>query len=260
MEILEILIISITAFLVAILTFFSGFGLGTILTPVFMIFFPTDLAIALTGVVHFFNNIFKLFLVGRNADKSVLLRFGIPAVIAAFVGAYLLLNIPNSKPLFAYEAFGETFEVTPVKFIISILLIIFACMDLIPYFNKLQFGKNKLPIGGALSGFFGGLSGNQGALRSAFLIKAGLTKEAFIATAVVVSTFVDFTRLSVYATRFTKSGLLDNITLIVCATLAAIAGAYIGNKLLKKITLRYLQIIVAVMLIILSLALGTGLI
>ena len=225
-----------------------------------MIFFPTDLAIALTGVVHFFNNLFKLFLVGKNADKGILLRFGIPAVIAALVGAYLLLNIPNTKPLFVYEAFGETFKVTPVKFIISLLLIIFACIDLIPYFNKLQFGKNKLPLGGALSGFFGGLSGNQGALRSAFLIKAGLTKEAFIATAVVVSTFVDFTRLSVYASRFTKSGLLDNITLVVCATLAAIAGAYIGNKLLKKITLRYLQIIVAVMLIILSLALGTGLI
>ena len=257
---MEIFIISAVAFLVAILTFFSGFGLGTILTPVFMIFFPTDLAIALTGVVHFFNNIFKLFLVGGNADKSVLLRFGIPAVIAALVGAYLLLNIPNTNPLFAYKAFEKTFEVTTVKFIISILLIIFACMDLVPYFNKLQFGKNKLPIGGALSGFFGGLSGNQGALRSAFLIKAGLSKEAFIATAVVVSTFVDFTRLSVYATRFTKSGLTDNLTLIVCATLAAILGAYIGNKLLKKVTLRFLQVTIAIMLIILSLALGTGLI
>src|SRR5690606_24695253 len=257
---MEILIISLAAFLVAILTFFSGFGLGTILTPVFMIFFPTDLAIALTGVVHFFNNIFKLFLVGRNADRGVLLLFGIPAVIAALLGSWLLLNIPDTKPLFTYAAFGRTFEVFPVKFIISVLLIIFACIDLIPYFNKLQFGKDKLPLGGALSGFFGGLSGNQGALRSAFLIKAGLSKEAFVATAVVVSTFVDFTRLSVYATRFSKSGLTDNLTLVGCATLAGIAGAYIGNKLLKKVTLRFLQVTVAIMLIILSLALGTGLV
>ena len=83
-KIMEIIIISAAALIVAILTFFSGFGLGTILTPVFMIFFPTDLAIALTGVVHFFNNIFKLFLVGKNADKSVLLRFGIPAVIEGY--------------------------------------------------------------------------------------------------------------------------------------------------------------------------------
>lgn len=257
---MEIVIISATAFLVAILTFFSGFGLGTILTPVFMIFFPVELSIALTGVVHFFNNIFKLFLVGKKADKSVLLRFGIPAVIAALIGSWLLLNIPDSRSLFTYEMFGRTFEVFPVKLIISILLIIFACIDLIPYFNKLQFGKDKLPIGGALSGFFGGLSGNQGALRSAFLIKAGLSKEAFIGTAVVVSTFVDFTRLSVYSTRISKTGLTDNLALVISATLAAIAGAYIGNKLLKKVTLRFLQVTVAVMLIILSLALGSGLI
>jgi uncharacterized membrane protein YfcA len=257
---MEILIISLAAFIVAILTFFSGFGLGTILTPVFMVFFPVDLAIALTGIVHFFNNIFKLILVGKKADKSTVLRFGIPAVIAAIAGAWLLLYIPDTKPLFSYQMFDRVFDVYPVKFVISVLLIIFAGMDLIPYFGKLQFGKNKLPIGGALSGFFGGLSGNQGALRSAFLIKAGLSKEAFIGTAVVVSTFVDFTRLSIYATRFTKAGLTDNLTLVVSATLAAIAGAYIGNKLLKKVTLHSMQIIVAIMLILLSIALAAGII
>lgn len=257
---MEIIIISASAFIVAILTFFSGFGLGTILTPVFMIFFPVDVAIGLTGIVHFFNNIFKLFLVGRQADKDVLYRFGIPAIIAAVLGSWLLLNMTGLRPLFVYEMFGKTFEVYPVKFIVSILLIIFASIDLIPYFNNLQFSKDKLPIGGALSGFFGGLSGNQGALRSAFLIKAGLSKEAFIGTAVVVSTFVDFTRLSVYATRFTNDGLNGNLTLVACAIFSAIAGAYIGNKLLKKVTLKFLQVTVAVMLIIISLALGAGLI
>lgn len=257
---MEIVIISAVAFLVAILTFFSGFGLGTILTPVFMIFFPVDLAIALTGVVHFFNNIFKLFLVGRNANREVLLRFGIPAVIAALAGAWLLLQLTDLKPLFSYQIGDRKFEVSPVKFIISVLLIIFALIDLIPYFSKLQFGKDKLPIGGVLSGFFGGLSGNQGALRTAFLIKAGLSKEAFIGTSVVVSAFVDFTRLSVYASRFSQSGLQENITVVICATLAAITGAFIGNKLLKKITLKFIQRMVAVMLIVLSLALGSGVI
>lgn len=257
---MEIVFISLVAFIVAILTFFSGFGLGTILTPVFMIFFPVDLSIALTGVVHFFNNAFKLFLVGKHANKNVLLRFGIPAVLAAVVGSLLLLHIPDMEPIFTYTLYGRIIEVYPVKFIISVLLIIFACIDLIPFFSKLQFGSDKLPLGGILSGFFGGLSGNQGALRSAFLIKVGLSKEAFVATAVVVSTCVDFTRLSIYATRFTKSGLIDNLSLVTCATLAGIAGAYIGNKLLKKITLRFLQVAVAIMLIIISLFLGAGLI
>lgn len=257
---MEITIISLAAFVTAILTFFSGFGLGTILTPVFMIFFPVELAIALTGIVHFLNNIFKLTLVGRKADRQILMRFGIPAVIATVVGAWLLLQIPDIKPLFSYQLFGKTFEVYPVKFIISLLLIFFAILDLVPFLNKLQFGKEKLPLGGILSGFFGGLSGNQGALRSAFLIKAGLSKETFVATTIVISCFVDFTRLSVYATRFIKSGLEENIGLVSFATLSAIVGSFIGNRLLKKVTLKFIQILVAIMLIIISIALGAGLI
>jgi uncharacterized membrane protein YfcA len=257
---MEIIVLSIAAFIIAILTFFSGFGLGTILTPVFMIFFPVELAIALTGVVHFLNNIFKLTLVGRKADKQILIRFGIPAVIAAIVGAWLLLHIPDVKPLFSYQLLGKMFEVYPVKFTISILLIFFAILDLVPFLNNLKFGKNKLWLGGVLSGFFGGLSGNQGALRSAFLIKAGLSKEVFVATTIVISCFVDFTRLSIYATRFIKSGLDENIGLVTIATLAAIAGSFIGNKLLKKVTLKFIQVLVAIMLILISIALGAGLI
>lgn len=257
---MEVVVISIAAFATAILTFFSGFGLGTILTPVFMVFFPVDLAIGLTAVVHFFNNIFKLILTGKKADKSVVFHFGVPAVIAAIAGSYLLLNISGSEVLFDYEMGGKIYSVYPMKFIISVLLIFFACIDLIPYFGRIQFDKNKLPIGGLLSGFFGGLSGNQGAFRSAFLLKAGLSKESFIATAVVVSTMVDFTRLSVYASRFSQAGLEENLSLVFFATGAGIAGSYVGNKLLKKVTMKFIQILVAVLLILISLALGAGLI
>lgn len=255
---MEILIICFAAFSTAILTFFSGFGLGTILSPIFMIFFPVELAIALTGIVHFINNIFKLILVGKNADKSVLLRFGIPAVVFAFFGSQFLLYISDLEPLFSYRAFGKIFEVAPMKFIVAILLIVFASMDLIPYFSRVQFGKEKLPIGGALSGFFGGLTGNQGALRSAFLIKAGLSKEAFIGTAVVVSSLVDFTRLGVYAGGINTSDLTDNLFLVVSAASSAIVGAYIGNRLLKKVTIKSIQTIVAIMLIAISVGLGAG--
>jgi uncharacterized protein len=257
---MSIIIISIVAFITAILTFFSGFGLGTILTPVFMLYFPVDVAIALTGVVHFFNNIFKIILVGKNADKEVLIRFGIPAVLAALVGSLILVNIADAQPLFSYVFLGKMHEVYFFKLLVSVLLIVFASIDLIPRFKNLEFDRTKLPIGGILSGFFGGLSGNQGALRSAFLIKAGLSKEAFIGTTVVVSTFVDITRLSVYASRVQHIDWYNNASLILFATLSAISGAYIGNKLLKKVTLKSLQTFVAVGLILLSLVLGSGLI
>lgn len=256
----ELIILCIAALVTSLLTFFSGFGLGTILMPVFAIFFSLDLAIALTGVVHFLNNIFKLSLVGLKADKQVVLRFGIPAFIAALAGAYLLLQISDLQPIYHYELWSKEYVITPVKLIISVLLMFFALMEVIPYFKDLQFGKDKLVLGGLLSGFFGGLSGNQGALRSAFLIKSDLSKEAFVATGIVIACIVDFSRLGVYMTRFSKSGLHENLTLVIAATLSAFIGAFIGNRLLKKVTLKTVQLIVTVMLFILSIALGFGIV
>ncbi len=255
---MEIVLISVVAFITAILTFFSGFGLGTILAPVMMLFFPVEVAIALTGVVHFSNNLFKLFLVGKNFDKEVVLRFGIPAVVFALLGALILVKIPNMQPLYTYTLLNKTFEVLPLKLLIAVFMMFFAVVDLLPFFNKLQFDKNKLPIGGALSGFFGGLTGSQGALRSAFLIRSGLSKEAFVGTTVVISSFVDFTRLSVYATRIFNLNLKENGILLICATLSAMTGAFIGNKLLKKVTFKFLQYFVAIALLLLSICLGLG--
>jgi len=256
---LEIILVSLAAFFAAILTFFSGFGLGTILTPVFLIFFPVDLAIALTGVVHFCNNIFKLFLVGKNGELSVLLRFGIPAVLAAMLGAWVLLSLPIHSTLYTYELFGNSYDVSPVEMVIAVLLLFFAIVDLLPGFRNIHFDKSKLFFGGLLSGFFGGLSGHQGALRSAFLIKAGLSKEAFIGTAVIISSCVDLSRLAIYSTRFMNASLLEFRALLISAILSAVTGAYIGNAMLKKVTLGFIQSFVAILLIILSVALGLGL-
>lgn len=254
----EIIIICVVAFFTSILTFFSGFGLGTILMPVFALFFPVDVAIALTGVVHFSNNLFKMALVGKHTNKQVLLRFGIPAIFASFAGAWLLMQISGFQPLFSYHLGEKQFEVTLVKLVIAVLLLFFSLFEVIPRFQNIQFGKNKLVLGGILSGFFGGLAGIQGALRSAFLIKAGLSKEAYIATGVVIASLVDITRLSVYAERFTTAGLQENVGLIVSAVVSAVLGAIIGKKLLKKITLQFVQVFVAVMLMIISIALGAG--
>jgi uncharacterized membrane protein YfcA len=256
---MELLILCLAALVTSLLTFFTGFGLGTILTPVFAIFFPIEIAIALTGVVHFLNNIFKLALVGLKADKKVVIRFGIPAFFSALIGAYLLVRLSDLEPLYSYTIDERNFIVTPVKLLVALLLIFFALMEVVPSLKKLDFGKN-LFVGGILSGFFGGLSGNQGALRSAFLMRAGLSKEAFIATGIVIACIIDFSRLGVYSTRFMKSGLHENLTLVIAATLSAFVGAFVGNKLLNKITMESLQIVVTIMLIILSIALGLGLV
>lgn len=257
---MEIIVISLVAFFAAILTFFSGFGLGTILTPVMMIFFPVDIAIAFTGIVHFSNNIFKLLIVGEKANKKVLIRFGIPAIFAAFFGSYILINMDTNYIMYSYTLMGELQSISYVKFLISIILIVFALIDLIPFFKKLKFGEKSLPLGGFLSGFFGGLSGNQGALRSSFLIKLNLEKQTFIATTVVISFFVDVTRLGVYSTNLFKINLEEHLVLGICSVSSAILGAFVGNKLLKKVTLNSIRVLVATLILFLATGLLLGLI
>ena len=106
--------------------------------------------------------------------------------------------------------------------------------------------------------FFGGLSGNQGALRSAFLIRANLSKEAYIATGVVIACMIDISRLSVYSKQIFANHEHFNYSLIIAATLSAFIGAYVGNKLLKKITVKSLQVIVAIMLFVFAILLIAG--
>ncbi|MGC3947865.1 MAG: TSUP family transporter [Chryseolinea sp.] len=254
---MEYFILCFSALITSLLTFFSGFGLGTILTPVFAIFFPIEAAIALTGIVHFLNNVFKLVLIGPKANRQVVVMFGLPAFIASIVGALLLVKLNALAPLYSYSIGQKLCLVTPVKVVVALLLIFFALLETLPSLKKLGFGKNLI-LGGLLSGFFGGLSGNQGALRSAFLINANLSKEAFIASGVVIACFVDFSRLGVYFTRFSESGLHENIGLVIAATCSAFAGAFIGSKLLNKVTMKPVQIIVTIMLIMLSIALASG--
>lgn len=257
---MELIIICIVALGASVLTFFSGFGLGTILTPVFAFFFPIEEAIALTGIVHFSNNLFKIFLVGKNADKDVLFKFGIPAIVASFGGAWALLLLSDLPAVYTYQIGKSIFKVTPVKATIALILIVFALLEMLPYMSKKQFGKEKLPLGGIISGFFGGISGIQGAVRSAFLIKCGLSKEGFIATGVVIAALIDVTRLSIYSTKIINSNLLEHAPLMFSAIFSALVGAYLGKKLLKKVTLNFVQNFVAAALIVIALALGSGLI
>lgn len=257
---MEIVAVSVVALLASLLTFFSGFGLGTILTPVMVFFFPVEVAIALTGVVHFTNNIFKLILVRKNIAHNVLIRFGIPAIFASFLGAWLLTGITEMPVLYSYYIGGSNFEVLPVNLIIGVLLVVFAILELIPAFKKLQFGEDKMIYGGLLSGFFGGLTGIQGAVRSAFLIKAGLSKEGYIATGVAIACLIDVSRLSVYSTRIIEADLVGNLPLLIPAILSAMTGALIGKKLLKKVTLELVKNLVAIMLIIIGVLLSSGII
>lgn len=255
---MEFVIVCLAALAASTLTLFSGFGLGTLLMPVVAIFFPLDLAIAMTAVVHLANNLFKAGLLGRGADRVVVLRFGVPAVLAAFAGAALLGWLGSSDPLWQYQAFGRELQVLPLKLVIGLFILVFVALDLSPRFAQLGVDRKFLPLGGLASGFFGGLSGHQGALRSLFLLKAGLSKEAFVATGVAIAVLVDVSRMLVYGLDISARQASLDWPLVTAASLSAFAGAYFGAKLLGKTTVRTVQTVVALLLLVVALGLVAG--
>jgi hypothetical protein len=160
------------------------------------------------------------------------------------------------KPLLHYNMFMEEFAILPINLVIGFLLIVFALFEFIPILQKLSLPKKILSFGGLLSGFFGGLSGHQGALRSAFLIRYGLSKEVFIATGAVIALFVDITRLSVYTSEFYTPDITNELPYLAVAVLSAFMGAYIGRQAMQKITIETIHVMVGVLMI----AVGIGMI
>jgi uncharacterized membrane protein YfcA len=249
---MEYIIISITVLFGAGLTFFSGFGLGTLMLPVFSLFFPLPIAIGATAVVHFANNIFKFGLVYKHIHYTTLLRFGIPALIFALVGSFLLKFIGDIDIVQSYEMNGHLFEMTYLKILIGSLMLFFAWFDLDPRFANLQVKKEWIPLGGALSGFFGGVSGHQGAFRSAFLTKAGLTKEQFIGTSNAIALIIDLSRIIVYIETINFAALSDEKGILGAGILFAFVGTYFGKELVKKTTLKGIQKVVGALLFLLG--------
>lgn len=253
-------LVAIAAMGAAALTFFSGFGLGTLLLPVFALVAPIPVAVAATAVVHLVNNLFKLTLTGRHADRPVIIRFGLPALLGAFAGAWAL-GLAADRP--ALAEWGDGRRVTALGLVMGAVMVFFAFFDLVPRLREWRVPQRWMPLGGLLSGFFGGLSGHQGALRSAFLTKAGLSRDAFIGTGVVIACLVDLARLGVYGLNKSGPGApawRDLLPIVAVGCAAAIAGSLLGNALVKKTTIAGVRSVVGLGLIALGAALAAGLI
>ncbi|MBC7835941.1 MAG: TSUP family transporter [Phycisphaerales bacterium] len=266
---MEVIVVAISSLLAAGLTLFSGFGLNTVLLPVFLVLFPEPVAVGAVAIVHLANGLFKLAIVGKWADRKVVLRFGVPALLAAIAGAAALTYLAAyNRPIATYELLGRDAAITPIKVVFAGLIAGFAVLELVPRLAKLRVRDKWLPVGGVLSGFFGGLSGHQGALRSIFLVRSGMTMEAYIGTATVCSVMVDVVRLIVYFTGaafFAHRALAEamgdrrTLTLVTVGALAAFCGSYVASRYVKSMTMERVRLLVGVMLLLSAAAIGSGL-
>jgi Sulfite exporter TauE/SafE. len=175
--------------------------------------------VLLVCVVHFIHDIWKLVFFRSGIDWKLFLHFGVPSIIAAGVGAFLVIN-EQSVLLSSLLGLVLVFSV--------VALALFPAIQL-P--NTLTSGV----IGGAISGFFAGLFGLRGAIRSLFMVAMDVDKMSFIGTSGVISFFIDVTRLLVY---YAHGLALPTMFYggMVFFVAASFFGVYVG-----KIIVRYIS-------------------
>ncbi len=255
---MDLLWMCCAACLASLLTFFSGFGLGTLLLPVLSLFYGPASGVVLTAFVHFLNGLYKAVLLRKHMQTNVALKFALFAIPSAIAGSWCLFYLSDfaEEPFFTASIGRAQFFVDPLGVVIGALMLCFGLMELLPTFQTLSFSPRLLWLGGLSSGFFGGLSGHQGALRSAFLIRLQLTKEQYLATGVLIAIFIDLTRLPYYL--FYNSDVPVSALEMGPVLLSALFGTWLGNRYLKKVSIRWVRNAVAAFLLLSGLAFLTG--
>ncbi|MBN1161295.1 MAG: sulfite exporter TauE/SafE family protein [Dehalococcoidales bacterium] len=211
-------ILAVVAIISGAVASLAGFGIGSLLTPLLAV--ETGLGIAVTGVsiAHFFGTALRFFLLRKHINGKILLSFGLTSAARGLIGA-LLHNV---------------FQNIVLTIVFGCLLIFAGTLGIIGISEKLKFKGAAVWIAGVVSGFFGGLVGNQGGIRSAAMLGFKLDKDQFVATATGIALIVDVVRMPVYLA--TQSAEIASIwQFILIGTIGVIIGTLGGEKILKKL-------------------------
>jgi uncharacterized protein len=255
MLLVAFIIIFITAFIASVIAFLSGFGFLTLVMPVLALFLPIPLAIAITALAHLIHTIVKLLFTVRFINYHITLRFGLVALLFAIPGTFFLRYISTLEPLYTYHIASVPIHITLLKITVGIILLLVVAME-----NRKQLFnafRTLFPCA-AISGFIGGLTGNQGAFRSLFLINQGLDIKTYIATGAAISLIVDVVRLVFYMHLFPTWDLF--LPDVLPALLGSLFGALLGMSLMKKIKIHHIRGLVLTLLYICGFAFLVGLI
>jgi uncharacterized membrane protein YfcA len=207
----------------------SGFGIGSILTPLFASFMGTKLAVAAVSGPHFVGTALRFALIRKHVDRKVLITFGITSAIGGLIGAVLHVWLRSSV----------------LGYFLGALLVFAGLMGITGSSEKIRFGRTTGWIAGALSGVFGGLVGNQGGIRSAGLLGFEVSKESLVATATAIALLVDVFRMPVYVvTQYRQMRSVAPEMLL--ATLGVIVGTLVGKPLLQRIPEKTYQVVISV--------------
>jgi uncharacterized protein len=206
----------------------SGFGIGSILTPILAAWLGTKLAVALVSIPHFLGTALRFAVIRRHVNRRVLWSFGITSAAGGLLGA--LLHIWLRSVVLGY--------------VLGVLLVFAGITGITGLAQRMRFGRTTAWIAGALSGMFGGLVGNQGGIRSAALLGFDLKRDEFVATATAIALLVDLFRMPVYAV--TQLGqMVSQWPMILLATVGVVIGTLSGKWMLSRIPQNVFRMIVS---------------
>lgn len=206
----------IFAFFAGILGTILGFGTSTLLLPLSLLFFEFKTALVLVAFFHLFSNIWRITFFRKSLDKKLIIYFGIPSVLLAGIGASLVNYLPS-----------EILTLILGIFLFTTSLVLITTSK----FNIKLNNKNTI-IGGGFSGFFAGIIGTGGAIRSLFLTSFALKKNIYLATTAIIALITDVTRIPIYlGSRFLQVEIYYLIPLLF---IIAIAGSYTGKIIVDK--------------------------
>ncbi|HVG56583.1 MAG TPA: sulfite exporter TauE/SafE family protein [Vicinamibacterales bacterium] len=213
----------------------TGFGIGSLLTPVLALTVDTRLAVAAVSIPHVIGTAVRLRLLGGRIDRRVLLSFGLTSAAGGLAGA-ALYDMATSRWL---------------NVVFGLLLLFAAFSQISGLATRLRFSGWTAWVAGALSGLLGGLVGNQGGIRSAALVGFNLPKETFVGTATAIALFVDGARLPIYVAS-QRADLLSLWRWIAVASIGVVAGTLIGSRTLARVPDVWFRRVLAVTLALLG--------
>lgn len=213
----------------------TGFGIGSLLTPVLALQVDTRLTVAAVSVPHLIGTAFRFWLLRGGVDQRVLWNFGLTSAGGGLIGAML-------------QAWASNRWLTVI---FGVLLLFAAASEVTGLARRMRFRGSVAWIAGAVSGLLGGLVGNQGGIRSAALLGFDLPKATFVATATAIALLVDGARMPIYLmTQYDEMRALW--AWMALATAGITLGTVLGSRVLVRLPEYWFRRVLALILTLLG--------
>jgi uncharacterized membrane protein YfcA len=234
-------VIGAVAVLAGAIAAVSGFGIGSLLTPVLMLSMPTAHAVAVLAIPHALATAVRWIRLRSDVHGATFRQFGIASAIGGLAGAALQSQL--ASPI--------------LTVVLGSLLTLAGATELMRRTIPLPQTPFWRLAGGILSGVFGGLVGNQGGIRAAALLGFRLQPRQIVATATAAALLVDAARVPIY---FWSAGptIVAAVRLWVVIAIGVTVGTFLGVPVLSRIPESIYRRLVGALLLLLGISLLAG--